>query len=235
MNLRISKSYRKFKIVHLGHQGQVERMNSTLKKMLTKDLLGHLEVDIEEGRDFEDMLFTSRNWVEKLQKMADVYNNTPKAVTKVTPMEVHFPGQTEASSKYFVLNEEDARIVDELRQVCLRCKKKDMHSEYQYLFLFIGRNSRRRGRETQSFTEDSGRKAREVCSKVFGASTDKTSLKDEKARVQSGRRSFSELSYGEKEVEKVGENNLPVLWNGRGGTPKWKLFSNSLDKLPTTW
>ena len=112
-----------------GHQGQVERMNSTLKKMLTKDLLDKMEGDIARGKDFADVLFTSRNWVEKLHKMADAYNNTPKALTKVTPMEVHFPGQRMDSSKYFVLNAEDEKIVTELRQVCMVLKNERKKKE----------------------------------------------------------------------------------------------------------
>ena len=84
---------------------------------------------IARGKDFADVLFTSRNWVEKLHKMADAYNNTPKALTKVTPMEVHFPGQRMDSSKYFVLNAEDEKIVTELRQVCMVLKNERKKKE----------------------------------------------------------------------------------------------------------
>jgi hypothetical protein len=92
-------------------------MNATLKKMLTKDLLSLLRMDIEEGKDFHEILSRSRNWVEELFKMAEAYNHTPKALTNVTPMEVHFPGRKEEAAKYFLANEEDERVIREFQQV----------------------------------------------------------------------------------------------------------------------
>lgn len=89
----------------------MERMNSTLKKMLTKDLLSLLQAGVEEGKDFEQFLFTCRNWVEELHKLAKAYNHTPKALTKVTPMEVHFPGRKEEAAEFFLLNSTDERIL----------------------------------------------------------------------------------------------------------------------------
>lgn len=101
----------------IGQQGQVERMNSTLKKMLTKDLLSLLRIDIEKGKDFHEILSGSHNWVEELRKMAEAYNHTPKALTGVTPMEVHVPGRKVESAKYFTANAEDERVLNEFQQV----------------------------------------------------------------------------------------------------------------------
>jgi len=33
--------------------------------------------------DFEEVLFQSANWVERLDKIVELYNNTPKALTGV--------------------------------------------------------------------------------------------------------------------------------------------------------
>jgi hypothetical protein len=95
-----------------GHQGKVERVNSTIKQMLTKEILTRVQEAVVEEKDFLEVLIQSGNWVDRLSKVVEVYNNTPKAITGLTPNEVHF-GKKAQPSEHFAL-EEDVELLKEM-------------------------------------------------------------------------------------------------------------------------
>jgi hypothetical protein len=66
----------------LGQQGQVERVNSTVKKGTTKIILGEVHRAMQEGKsEFLDISRVTNRWVAKIQKVTDVYNDTIKYIT----------------------------------------------------------------------------------------------------------------------------------------------------------
>jgi len=61
-----------------GMQGQVERLNGTLKLATTKALLQALHIGAEGGSSFEEQLSTQQRWVEAMKQQVEIYNHTQK-------------------------------------------------------------------------------------------------------------------------------------------------------------
>jgi len=76
-----------------GMQGQVERLNGTVKLATTKGILQALLEGAESESDFMDQVSTQQRWVEIMRRQVEIYNHTPKNLTKVSPMVAHFPEQ----------------------------------------------------------------------------------------------------------------------------------------------
>lgn len=74
-----------------GQQGQVERVNCTVKKLTTSGVLTILEEGAAAGATFEELCSAGSSWVSCMETKVSVYNNTPKYLTGYTPTEVHFP------------------------------------------------------------------------------------------------------------------------------------------------
>jgi len=69
----------------------VERMNSTVKSMTTAGVLERMAKESKTGRSFENLMSTSTSWYSVMESMVNIYNNTPKPLTRYSPTEVHFP------------------------------------------------------------------------------------------------------------------------------------------------
>lgn len=92
-------------------------MNATLKSWLTKTILCRVSASIAEGKEFHEVQTEKANWVEVLQEIAKIYNNTPKAATGLTPMEVHFPNREHYEmDEHFFQNERDKQILTAIRE-----------------------------------------------------------------------------------------------------------------------
>jgi hypothetical protein len=66
-------------------------MNSTVKSMTTAAMLEAMGKAASSGASFEELMSTSTTWFSRMEDMVRIYNNTPKALTKYSPREVHFP------------------------------------------------------------------------------------------------------------------------------------------------
>lgn len=78
----------------VGQQGQVERVNSTVKRLTTAGILTALEEKTGEGANFQELMSAGTRWVACMKEKVEVYNNTPKYLTGHTPREIHFPEVT---------------------------------------------------------------------------------------------------------------------------------------------
>ena len=67
---------------------------------------------IEEALDDEDVRGASHEWVSVFAQVVEVYNNTPKSLTKKTPQEVHFPEEMSKKSEHFTMSAEDMSILE---------------------------------------------------------------------------------------------------------------------------
>jgi hypothetical protein len=91
----------------------VERLNGTVKLSTTKSMLDALHVGAEEGKSFLEQLSIQQSWVEFMHKKVQVINHTPKALTKITPWEAHFPATLRKATSFTVMNEEHISILNE--------------------------------------------------------------------------------------------------------------------------
>lgn len=89
----------------------MERANGTLKKKLTKAILDNVKNALSGEAEVEELRSTAHNWVKVFHHQAELYNNTPKVLTKRTPLEVHFPERMGIRTDYSVTSEEDKRIL----------------------------------------------------------------------------------------------------------------------------
>jgi hypothetical protein len=94
-------------------QGQVERLNGMIKLATTKALLQALHNGAEGGRSFEEQLSTQQRWVEAMKKQVEVYNHTPKNLTKVSPIVAHFPDRFGKIDKFNVVDEAHVTLLNE--------------------------------------------------------------------------------------------------------------------------
>ena len=97
-----------------GMQGQVERLNGTLKLATTKALLQALHIGAEGGSSFEEQLSTQQRWVEAMKQQVEIYNHTPKNLTKVSPIVAHFPERFGKIDKFNVVNEAHIALLNEV-------------------------------------------------------------------------------------------------------------------------
>jgi hypothetical protein len=97
----------------IGHQGQVERVNGTLKKTLTKLALDAIRKKVEEDSECSEVEFiqVQQDWVDRLHDAIKVYNHSPKCATGFSPWEAHFPEQREPAAN-FVIDASHARVYD---------------------------------------------------------------------------------------------------------------------------
>lgn len=69
-------------IFFIGQQGQVERVNSTIKIGTTRIILGEVHKAMREGKsEFLEICKITNNWVPKLLKFTDIYNDSVKYLT----------------------------------------------------------------------------------------------------------------------------------------------------------
>jgi hypothetical protein len=84
-----------------------------VKLATTKAILDALHVGVEDGNTFLQQLSIHQSWVEMMHKKVDVINHTPKALTKVSPWEAHFPETLGRATSQNVLNEKHLSILNE--------------------------------------------------------------------------------------------------------------------------
>lgn len=102
-----------FLSLNIGHQGQVERLNGTIKLMTTKGILTGLSEIMENDEDIDVIKSTASNWVKVMKTQIEIYNHTPKNLYKKSPMEVHFPEKKFDLDKYFVMDNNDKKILED--------------------------------------------------------------------------------------------------------------------------
>lgn len=98
-------------------QGQVERLNGTVKLATTKAILEALHTGAENGNDFLQQLSVQQSWVEVMLKKVEVLNNTPKSLTRIAPLEAHFPDRIGRVNKFFTVDETHEQILNEANQL----------------------------------------------------------------------------------------------------------------------
>jgi hypothetical protein len=84
-----------------------------LKKNLTKATLDNVRGSIEGPLDDDDVRGIYHGWAREFCKQVEVYNNTPKSLTKKTPQEVHFPEGMSQRSEHFTMSAEDLSILED--------------------------------------------------------------------------------------------------------------------------
>tara|TARA_R110002050_G_scaffold297983_1_gene460338 strand:+ start:901 stop:2481 length:1581 start_codon:yes stop_codon:yes gene_type:complete len=97
-------------------QGQVERANATLKIGAARTILDNLtKIAKKYGEDDVRIDIARNNWVQPMLERVENMNNTPKQGTRMTPMEMHFPGQRYGKDgkqhARFFLSQEDQRVI----------------------------------------------------------------------------------------------------------------------------
>lgn len=100
----------------IGQQGQVERLNGTVKLATTKGILDALHVGAEEDKSFLEQLSIQQSWVGMMNKKIAVINNTPKSLTKLTPLEAHFPETVGKPTIFNVVNKRHMELLHEANQ-----------------------------------------------------------------------------------------------------------------------
>lgn len=90
-----------------GQQGQVERLNGTVKFWTAKSILNNIFEGAEKGHDFEELMEHELNWVHEMERVIGIYNNTPKQVWAkhgTTPLNTHNPELIGEINEYFAVN-----------------------------------------------------------------------------------------------------------------------------------
>lgn len=103
-------------------QGQVERLNGTVKLATTKGILQALLEGAEGESDFMDQVSTQQRWVEIMRRQVEIYNHTPKNLTKVSPMVAHFPERVGTIDRFNVVDESHVNLLNQVNaQVSENC------------------------------------------------------------------------------------------------------------------
>ena len=95
-------------------QGQVERLNGTLKLLTTKAILQALHEGAESGNDFMGQVSIQQRWVKVMNQQVEIYNSTPKNLTKVAPVVAHFPERIGKVDKINVIDEAHVNLLNEV-------------------------------------------------------------------------------------------------------------------------
>jgi hypothetical protein len=98
-----------------GQQGQVERLNGTVKLATSKSILGRIYEGVLQNETFESLQHHEEHWVDRMMHMLDVYNNTPKEHSKrlqLTPLETHNPELIGKANQFFAENERDLQVFE---------------------------------------------------------------------------------------------------------------------------
>ena len=95
-------------------QGQVERLNGTLKLSTTKAILQALHEGVESGNDFMGQVSIQQRWVNIMKQQVEIYNSTPKNLTKVAPLVAHFPERIGKVDKINVVDEAHVNLLNEV-------------------------------------------------------------------------------------------------------------------------
>jgi hypothetical protein len=74
---------------------------------------------LNEDPDCTDSEFIqySQNWVEQLHDANSCYNSTPKALTRKTPLEVHYPGVHQETTSRLLVDDEDCYVFAETQRI----------------------------------------------------------------------------------------------------------------------
>ena len=75
-----------------------------------------LHIGAEDGNSFIEQLSIQQSWVGMMKKKIEVINHTPKSLTRITPLEAHFPETIGKTTKMDVVNEKHMEILNEQNQ-----------------------------------------------------------------------------------------------------------------------
>jgi len=78
--------------------------------------LDALHIGAEDGNSFIEQLSIQQSWVGMMKKKIEVINHTPKSLTRITPLEAHFPETIGKTTKMDVVNEKHMEILNEQNQ-----------------------------------------------------------------------------------------------------------------------
>jgi len=82
----------------------------------TKAILDALHVGAMDGNSFIQQLSIQQSWVGMMKAKIEVINHTPKSLTRITPLEAHFPETVGKATKFNVVNDTHMEILNEANQ-----------------------------------------------------------------------------------------------------------------------